>query len=67
MITNFSEEKKAKLRGMLKFFMGEKNNIKVQVTNGEKVDPCGSIYMTEEILNQFKEMMGQEEVMLIDE
>ena len=67
MITNFSEERKSRLRGMLKFFMGEKNNTKVQVTNGEKVDPCGAIYLTEEILRQFKECMGEEVVELIEE
>ena len=39
-ITNLTEENKARLRGALKFFNGEKNNTPVQVKNGEKILNC---------------------------
>ena len=53
-ITNLDNEKKNRLKGMIRFFSGEKNNTKVQVLNsGEKLD-CGTIYCTEEILEEIK-------------
>ena len=53
-ITNLDNEKKNRLKGMIRFFSGEKNNTKVQVlNNGEKLD-CGTIYCTEEILEEIK-------------
>ena len=39
-ITNLTEENKARLRGALKFFNGEKNNTPVQVKNGENILNC---------------------------
>ena len=61
-ITNLDEHEKAKLRGALKFFNGERNNTKVQVIDGEKVLDCGTILLNKEILEEFKELMGQERV-----
>ena len=61
-ITNLEEDKKAKLRGALKFFNGERNNTKVQVIDGENVLDCGTILLNKEILKEFKELMGQERV-----
>ena len=59
-ITNISEEQKAKLRGAIKFFNGDKNNIAVSVKNNDKVLPCGAIYITEEILKQFQDIVGKD-------
>jgi len=56
-ITNLDEPAKAKLRGMMKFFSGDKNNTPIQVTDNGKVKPCGTIYMTEEIKKQFEEFL----------
>lgn len=33
--------KKKKLRGAIKFFNGEKNNIQVEIINGERKDMAG--------------------------
>ena len=52
-ISNCTEEAKNKLRGALKFFAGEKNNINVDVKIGSEIKSCGSIYATDEI----KEML----------
>lgn len=63
-ITNLSEEQKAKLRGAIKFFSGDRNNIAISVKNGDKILPCGAIYLTEEILKQFEEIVGKENIEL---
>ena len=59
-ITHLDENTKSKLRGALKFFSGEKNNTPVQVINGENILDCGTIYLNKEILEEIKELMGQE-------
>ena len=63
-ITSFDETQKAKLRGALKYFNGERNNTPVQVINGEQALDCGAIYMTEEILKEFQELFGEDLVKL---
>ncbi len=63
-ITDLEEKEKAKLRGALKFFNGEYNNIPVQVIDGEKILDCGTIYLTKEILQEFKELVGEKRVNL---
>ena len=63
-ITNLDENAKKKLRGALKFFSGEKNNTPVQVINGENILDCGTIYLNKDILEEFKELMGQDIVQL---
>ena len=56
-ITNLDEPAKAKLRGMMKFFSGDKNNTPIQVVDGGEIKPCGTIYMTDEIQKQFEEFL----------
>ena len=57
-ITNITEEQKDKLRGAIRFFNGDKNNIAVFIKIGEELKPCGAIYLTEEILKEFVEILG---------
>ena len=59
-ITNLTEEQKAKLRGAIKFFHGEQNNISVMVKVNDDLKPCGSIYLTDEILKVFENIVGKE-------
>jgi len=61
-ITNIEENQKKRLRGAIKFWMGEKNNTPVQVIDGEKILDCGAIYLDKNILNEFIELMGKEKV-----
>ena len=61
-ITGATEETKVKLRGAIKYFNGEMNNIRVQIKDGDKIMPCGAIYCTEEILKVFEEILGKEKV-----
>ncbi len=58
-ITNADEETKEKLRGAIHFFQGDKNNIQLQIVNGDKVDKAGGIYITPQILEQFEEILGE--------
>jgi len=64
-ITNISEKQKSKLRGAIKFFNGEKNNIPVVIEIHEEIKPCGQIYCTEEILKVFENIIGKENVKII--
>lgn len=59
-ITNLDESQKSKLRGAIKFFHGDRNNMNVQIKVNEEFKPCGQIYLTPEILNVFKEIVGEE-------
>ena len=59
-ITKLDEKQKDKLRGALKFFAGDKNNIQVKIVNGEKEDPAGGLYVTKEILEELQEIVGTE-------
>ena len=58
-ITNADDETKEKLRGAIHFFQGDKNNIQLQIVNGDKVDKAGGIYITPQILKQFEEILGE--------
>ena len=62
-ITNLDEEHKAKLRGAIRFFNGNKNNLPVFVKQGDKISSCGSIYATKEIIEQFEAIVGKENVL----
>ena len=59
-ITNATEEQKAKLRGAIKYFNGEQNNISVVIKIGDDLKACGAIYLTDEILQVFEEIIGKE-------
>ena len=64
-ITNLSEEQKDKLRGTIKFFVGDKNNIMLQIENGDSLAKAGAIYLTDEILEEFQELIGKERVSIV--
>ena len=65
-ITETTEETKVKLRGAIKFFNGEMNNIPVQIIDKNRVLPCGAIYCTNEILKVFEDILGQKNVNIIE-
>lgn len=58
-ITNASEEQKEKLRGAIRFFSGDRNNINVKIKIGEELKDCGQIYLTDDILTEFEEILGK--------
>jgi hypothetical protein len=61
-ITSLDEETKERLRGAIKFFSGERNNIMIAVQENDELKPCGGIYLTEEIQAQFEEIVGKTRV-----
>ena len=63
-INDLNETQKERLKGAIRFFSGDRVNMKISVLDKAQEKPCGAIYLTEEILNQFKEIVGEENVML---
>ena len=61
-ITDISEEQKEKLRGAIKFFAGDRNNIAVKIINGDTSVMSGGIFINERIYNEFKEIAGSDRV-----
>ena len=61
-VTNISEEQKARLRGALKFFAGDKNNTQLEITNGEQITKAGGIFLNIQILEELKEIVGEENI-----
>ena len=61
-ITNLNEEQKDKLRGAIKFFTGDRNNCGVKIVNGENVAPAGGIFVNEQILEEFRQIVGNENI-----
>ncbi len=64
-ITNLEENVKDRLRGAIKFFSGDKNNIAIFVKEKEELKPCGGIFITNEIRNQFEEIAGADRVSIV--
>ena len=53
-ITDLEEPTKIKLRAAIKYFNGQMNNVLIEVQEGENILKCGSIYLTDKILELFK-------------
>ena len=64
-ITTLEEPTKKKLRGAIKFFSGDKVNFKVQVVDKAEIKPCGAIYLNEQVLEIFKEIVGENNVEIV--
>ena len=65
-ITNANEEQKDKLRGAIRYFNGDKNNISVQIIVEGEAKPCGVIYLTDSIKEVFEDILGKENVKIED-
>ncbi|MBR0350708.1 MAG: DNA polymerase III subunit alpha [Clostridia bacterium] len=61
-ITDLAEEQKEKLRGAIRYFNGERNNMPISVKINDEIKPCGAIYCNEEILKVFEEIVGKEKI-----
>ena len=66
-ITNADEEEKKKLRGAIKYFNGDKNNMPVFVQVDNENKSCGQMYVTEDILDIFRWIIGNENVLVKEE
>lgn len=63
-IDELDEKTKNKLRGAILFFTGDRNNMPVQVIEKGETKPCGSIYLTQDILEQFENILGKDRVQI---
>lgn len=61
-ITNLSDEQKDKLRGAIRFFAGDRNNCRIDIKNGERLDSAGGVLMNDDIFNEFKDIVGEENI-----
>lgn len=57
-ITDLSDSQKDQLRGILKFFMGERSNVPVSIWNQGEEKPAGAIYLNQNIYQEFQKMLG---------
>ena len=64
-ISSADEEEKAKLRGAIKYFSGEKNNLPVYVKIGEDIKPSGAIYYRESTEKIFEDILGESNVSMV--
>ena len=58
-ITNFTENQKQKLRCAIKYFMGDRNNMNIQVKVKEEIRPCGAIFYNEKVAQIFTNIENQ--------
>ena len=56
-ITDLTDEQKKRLKGAIKFFSGDFVNCRLVVIDNGEEKPSGAVYMTDEILKQFKEIV----------
>lgn len=59
-ITNLDEIQKQKLRGAIRFFNGDKNNMPVFVKIGKELKSSGAIFCNEQIFDMFVDIVGRE-------
>ena len=59
-VTNLNDDLKVKLKGAIKFFTGDRNNMPLEIINNETKSMAGGIYITPEILKEFQELVGVE-------
>ena len=58
-ITNLDKKHRNQLKGAIKFFSGDKNNIQIQIINGEEKKFAGGIYLTTAILKELQDIVGE--------
>ena len=61
-INGMEEAEKDKLRGIIRFFHGDRNNMPVQISEDGELKPCGTIFFTDEILKEFEDIVGKERI-----
>ena len=65
-ITDLDENRKERLRGAIKFFSGDRINVALEIVDGDSHKPCMGIIFSDKIYNEFKEIVGEENIKLVD-
>ena len=65
-ITDLNEVQKEKLRGAIRFFAGDRNNIAVKIINGQNSVMSGGIFINDDILNEFRGIVGYDKIKIDD-
>lgn len=60
-IRGIDELTKERLRGAIRFFMGDRNNMKVEIIDEEGTKPCGAIFLIKDTVAQFQEILRTRE------
>ena len=63
-ITELTSNQKERLKGAIKFFSGDKVNMRLSIIEKTQEKPCAAIFLTEETLEQFKEIVGEKNILL---
>lgn len=63
-ITNLTEDIRAKLKGAIKFFTGDRATVKLEIVNNEEATECRGIFFNEKIYNVFVRIVGEDNVRL---
>ena len=63
-ITNITEEQKSRLRGAIKYFSGDRCNVKIEVIDSGVIKPCGGIFLNDKVKGIFEEIVGKDNVKL---
>ena len=61
-IQTLTEEQKERLRAAIKFFNGDRNNIKMEITDKDGIKPCMGIFFNDRILKTFESIVGEENI-----
>ena len=61
-ITELNEESKARLRGAIRFFTGDRSNLPVYVKQGDKLSSCGTIFANKDTIKEFEEIVGEKNI-----
>lgn len=64
-ITDLTEEQKTRLRGAIKFFAGDRANVKLQIVDNDEIKPCGAIFLTDKILKVFENIVGKDKLQFV--
>ena len=65
-ITDLNEVQKEKLRGSIRFFAGDRNNIAVKIINDQNSVMSGGIFINDDILNEFRGIVGYDKIKIDD-
>ena len=57
-IRGIDEDTKARLRGAIRALRKDRNNMKVEIIDEQGLKPCGAIFINQDTVKQFEEILG---------